>query len=76
MINFLSRLWFNIEAIIRKIISAIMLGIVFFLIITPISLILKLFGRDELKINKSSKQSYWIDRTSSCCPSKSFENQY
>jgi hypothetical protein len=38
------------------------MGIIFFLIVTPISLIMKFFGKDILNIKKNKKKSYWIDK--------------
>ena len=45
------------------IISPIILGIIFFGLITPYSLIIKLVGRDELKLKKIKTHSHWIVRS-------------
>ena len=39
------------------------MGIVFFLIVTPIGLIMRLFKKDLLKLKKSNATSYWIKRS-------------
>ena len=72
----LNRIWYEIGALLGKVISPIVLGIIFFVLITPISLITRLFGRDELKIKKLSVQSYWVDRLPPGPPPDSFKNQF
>jgi len=52
--------WMWLGRILGKIISPIILFLIFFLIFTPVSLIMKIYGRDELKIKKSNKLTYWI----------------
>ncbi len=72
----LNRIWYEIGVLLGKVISPIVLGIIFFVLITPISLITRLFGRDELKIKKLSVQSYWVDRLPPGPPPDSFKNQF
>ncbi len=72
----LNHLWYGMGLPLGKIVSPIVLGIIFFLLITPISLVTRLFGRDELRINKRSVDSYWKDRSPPGPPSDSFKNQY
>ena len=72
----LNRVWYELGMLLGKIVSPIVLGIIFFLMITPISLITRLFGRDELKIKKLSLHSYWVDRSPPGPSSDSFKNQF
>ena len=72
----LNRLWFSLGLLLGKIISPIVLGLIFFVLITPVSLVTRLFGRDELKMKKRSVDSYWVDRTPPGHPSNNFKNQY
>ena len=72
----LNRLWFSLGLLLGKIVSPIVLGLIFFLLITPVSLVTRLFGRDELKIKKRTVESYWVDRSPPGPPSESFKNQY
>jgi hypothetical protein len=76
LLTSLNRLWYALGILLGKVISPIVLGAMFFLIITPIALITRLFGRDELKIRKLSLQSYWVDRSPPGPPSESFNNQF
>ncbi len=72
----LNRIWFKFGMFLGRIFSPIVLGGIFFLLITPISLITKLSGRDELKLKKRNVESYWIDRSLPGPSSKSFKFQY
>ena len=58
----LNKLWMSFGFILGKIISPIVLGIIFFGIFTPISIIMRLFGRDELKIKIKNSNTKWIIR--------------
>ena len=71
-----NKLWFLLGLLLGKIISPIVLGTMFFLMITPISLILRIFGRDELKLKKTNTKSYWITRSNVLIESESFRNQF
>ena len=60
----LKRLWIKFGELLGKIISPIVLAIVFFIIITPIGLLMKIFGKDLLNLKyKKEYNSYWIKRT-------------
>ena len=73
----LNRIWYELGMLIGKFISPIILGIIFFILITPIAIITRVFGREHLKIKKLSVKSYWIDRhPPSRPPSDSFKNQF
>ena len=45
-----------------KFVSPIVMGLVFFLVVTPTGLIMKLFNKDLLKLRKNKNSSYWIKR--------------
>ena len=59
----LNLLWFKLGMILGAIVSPIVMGIVFFLVVTPIGLLLSIMGKDVLnkKYNKK-KETYWIKR--------------
>jgi len=59
----LNKSWYKFGILLGKIVSPIVMGVVFFLVVTPISLIMKLFGKDILNIKKNKRQSYWIEKT-------------
>jgi hypothetical protein len=72
----LNRLWYALGILLGQIFSPIVLGAMFFVLITPIALVTRLFGRDELKIKKSFLKSYWVDRLPCGPSSDSFKNQF
>ena len=61
--------------LIGMIVSPIVLGIIFFFIFTPIALVTRVFGRDELRLRMTNEGSYWIKRTVTT-RSESFKNQF
>jgi hypothetical protein len=73
----LNKAWFRLGLLLGKIASPIVLGAIFFLMITPVALLMRLGGRDVLGLRrKKSVSSYWIDRTASEPNSSSFKNQF
>jgi len=72
----LNNIWLKFGYLIGRIINPIVLGFIFFVFITPISLISRVIGRDELKLKKYNVNSYWIDRTSPSLEKDSFRKQF
>ena len=70
----LNKLWFRFGLFLGKIISPIIMGVIFFLVVTPIGLLMRLFGKDviNLKLNKK-KNSYWIEKVG---PKSKMKNQF
>lgn len=58
-LRLLNIIWFKVGMILNYFISPLVLGIIFFGLITPLSLILKLFKRDELKLKIKNDKSNW-----------------
>jgi hypothetical protein len=71
----LNKLWMKFGLLLGTIVSPIVLGVIFFGIFTPIAFLMRLGGRDELRLKFKSKPSYWILR---CKPiqSESFKQQF
>ena len=73
----LNRLWFRFGALLHRIVSPIALGVIFFGVITPFALVMRLFGRDELLLRRrSARPSYWVRREPPGPPPDSFHNQF
>lgn len=72
----LNRLWFKLGKLLSKIVSPVVLGILFYLLLTPVALLTRCFGRDELLIRKRKVNSYWIERTPVGPQPESFKNQF
>ena len=58
----LNKVWFKFGILLGNIISPIIMAFVFFLVVTPISLIMKIFGKDILNLKKNNNSSYWIKK--------------
>ena len=56
----LNLLWFKFGILLGKIVSPVVMGIIFFLVVTPISIILKIFGKDVLNLKINNNKTYWI----------------
>ena len=72
----LNKLWIRFGLLLGMIFNPIVLGIIFFGLFTPISLFMKLFGRDELRLKLSDRDSHWKERTSDNTQTGTFENQF
>ncbi len=72
----LNRAWFKFGLLLGKIVSPIVLGVIFFVVITPVSIVTRLAGRDALRLRKRSVNSYWIDRAPPGPAPDSFKNQF
>ena len=75
-LNRITKTWLRFGDILGHVISPITLGIIFFLLITPVGLITKIFGRDELLLKKKNVKSYWLARQKSDEKFNSFEKQF
>ena len=69
----LNKLWFKFGILLGTIVSPIVMGIVFFIVVTPISLIMKILGKDILNLKKNKNQSYWVDKSE---PKSKMKNQF
>ena len=59
----LNKLWFKFGMFLGLIVSPIVMGIIYFLVVTPIGIFMRLLGKDSLKISKAKNAStYWIKR--------------
>ena len=70
-----NKLWIKFGLLLGMIISPIVLGILFFVLFTPTAILMKLYGRDELRIKFKKNTSYWILRETQI-NSDSFSNQF
>ena len=62
LLNPLNKAWVKFGEILGMIIAPIVMGLVYFIILTPISLLVRLFGKDLLKLKKNKSSTYWIKR--------------
>ena len=69
----LNKLWFKFGIILGKIISPIIMGIIFFLVVTPIGLLMRLLKKDVLNLSFNDNKTYWIERNG---PKSKMKNQF
>ena len=60
----LNLLWFKFGMLLGIIVSPIVMGLVFFLVVTPTGLIMKILNKDLLRLKKKNIKTYWIERSS------------
>ena len=71
----LNKLWMRFGLLLGMIVSPIVLGIIFFGLFTPIAILMRLSGRDELRLKLNKKSSHWIPRREPIL-SESFNHQF
>jgi len=62
LLNPLNIVWVKFGELLGRIIAPIVMSIIYFLIVTPTGLFMRLIGKDLLKIKFSNRQSYWTKR--------------
>ena len=69
----LNKAWFKFGLILGKFVSPIIMGVIFFGVVTPISFIVRIFGKDLLNLRYNKKPSYWIKKSG---PKSKMKNQF
>ncbi len=62
LITPLNKLWFKFGLLIGKVISPLIMGFIFFVVVTPIGIIMRLIRKDLLNLKYNKKKSYWIEK--------------
>lgn len=71
----LNKLWMRFGILIGMVISPILLGVIFFGMFTPIAVLMRMVGRDELRLKFNNNASHWIPRSQPIKPD-SFKQQF
>ena len=58
----LNKLWFKFGIFLGNIVSPIVMGIIYFAVVTPIALLLKVINKDVLSLKKTKNGSYWKNK--------------
>ena len=58
----LNKLWMKFGILLGTIVSPIIIGIIYFGIFTPIAIIIRFAGRDELRLRLKKQKTHWINR--------------
>ena len=69
----LNKIWFKFGILLGKIVSPLIMAIIFFLVVTPIAFIMRIIGKDLLNLKFNNKKSYWIEKTG---PKSKMKNQF
>jgi len=69
----LNRLWFKFGLLLGRFISPLIMGIIFFVVVTPIGIIMRLLKKDLLNLKYNKKKTYWIDKSG---PKSKMKNQF
>ena len=69
----LNKLWFKFGLFLGKIVSPLVMGFIFFIVVTPTGVIMRLMRKDLLNLKYNQKKTYWIDKTG---PKSKMKNQF
>ena len=69
----LNKLWFKFGIFLGKIISPLIMGVIFFLVVTPIGFIMRAMGKDLLNLKFNNGKTYWIEKKG---PKSKMKNQF
>ena len=69
----LNKVWFKFGIFLGKIISPIIMGAIFFLVVTPIAFLMRMLKKDLLNLKYNKNSSYWIEKTD---PKSTMKNQF
>ena len=73
ILNPLNKLWFKFGIFLGRIISPLVMSIIFFLVVTPIGLLMRLLNKDLLNLKFNNNGSYWIEKNE---PKSKMKNQF
>ena len=59
----LNRIWFKFGILLGNFISPVVMGVIFFVVVTPTALLMRIFGKNLLGLKRNNKTSYWIERS-------------
>ena len=69
----LNKIWFKFGILLGRVISPLIMGAIFFFVVTPIGLIMRILGKDVLNLKYNSNKTYWIEKTG---PKSKMKNQF
>ena len=69
----LNKLWFKFGVLLGKVVSPLIMGIIFFFVVTPTAFIMRIIGKDLLNLKFNNKKTYWIEKTG---PKSKMKNQF
>lgn len=72
----LNRAWMALAQLLNRVVSPIAMGVIFFGMISPIAVLMRIAGRDELRLSSRLLETQWVNRAEQVqCP-PGFTRQY
>ena len=68
-----NKLWFKFGLLLGKFVSPLIMMIIFFFVVTPIGILMRLFRKDVLNLKFNNKETYWIEKNG---PKSKMKNQF
>jgi hypothetical protein len=68
--------WSRIGMLLHKVVNPLVTGLLFYLVFTPVGILLRMFGKDVLKLEKHAGDTYWIVRTPASSDPGSMTRQF
>ena len=69
----LNILWFKFGLLLGKVLSPVVMGIIFFLVVTPIGIFMRILGKDLLNLKLNKNKTYWLNKSG---PKSKMKNQF
>ena len=69
----LNKIWFKFGLFLGKIISPMVMGLIFFFVVTPIGILMRFLKKDLLNLKLNNNKSYWIEKNE---PKSKMKNQF
>ena len=73
LLNPLNNIWFKFGLFLGRIVSPIIMSIIFFFVVTPIGILMKLLNKDLLNLKFNKDKTYWIEKSG---PKSKMKNQF
>ena len=69
----LNKIWFKFGLLLGKVISPLIMSLIFFFVVTPIGLLMRLLGKDLLNLKLNKNSTYWVEKSG---PKSKMKNQF
>ena len=69
----LNKIWFKFGLLLGSIVSPVIMSIIFFFVVTPISFVMKILGKDILNLKLNNNNTYWVEKSG---PKSKMKNQF
>ena len=69
----LNKIWFKFGIFLGKIVSPLVMGLIFFVVVTPIGILMRFLNKDLLNLKFNKNSTYWIEKNE---PKSKMKNQF